>query len=188
MACEICDTPWPELGALRHWRIAVAREQNYLGKCIIALRRHEEDFLALREDEREEMWQAASAVRDALTRCFAPDRFNYQVLGNSVPHVHMQLTADERDEMWQAASAVRDALTRSFGPDHFNYQVLGNSVPHVHMHLTPRYTSPREFAGVTFTDVHWGTWPFPADQEPPGLLKALADAISREMPSKGDAK
>ena len=144
MACEICDSPWPELGSFRHWRITVARDQKYLGKCIIALRRHEEDFLALR--------------------------------------------ADERDEMWQAASAVRDALTRSFGPDHFNYQVLGNSVPHVHMHLTPRYTSPREFAGMTFTDEHWGTWPFPADQDlPAGLLKTLAEAIAREMPSKGAA-
>ena len=142
MACAICDTPWPELGSFSHWRITVAHEQNYLGKCIIALRRHEEDFLALR--------------------------------------------AEEREEMWHAASAVRDALTRSFGPDHFNYQVLGNSVRHVHVHLTPRYTSPREFAGMTFTDENWGTWPFPADQElPPDLLKILAESIAREMPSKG---
>jgi diadenosine tetraphosphate (Ap4A) HIT family hydrolase len=143
--CEICDTPWPELGEFRHWRITVARDQNYLGKCIVALRRHEDDFLALRADEREEMWLAALAVRDAVMRCFAPD--------------------------------------------HFNYQVLGNSVRHVHMHLTPRYTSPREFAGLTFSDDNWGTWPYPADEElPPALLKALAEAIGGEMPSKGDAK
>jgi len=145
MACEICDTPWPELGSFRDWRVTVSRDQNYLGKCIIALRRHEEDFLALRAEEREEMWQATSAVRDALTRCFAPD--------------------------------------------HFNYQILGNLVPHVHMHLSPRYTSPREFTGMTFTDEHWGTWPFPTEQElPPALFKTLADAIAKEMPSKGAAK
>jgi diadenosine tetraphosphate (Ap4A) HIT family hydrolase len=145
MACFICDATIPDLASFRHWSISVANEQNYLGKCIVALRRHEEDFLALRADEREEMWQAASAVRDALTRCFAPDRFNYQVLGNSVPHVHM--------------------------------------------HLTPRYTSPREFAGMTFTDEHWGTWPFPADQElPPGLLKTLAERVAREMTAQGGSE
>ncbi len=142
MGCEICDTPWPELGAFRHWRVTVGRDQGYLGKCIIALRRHEEDFLALTAEEREEMWDAARAVRDALRRCFAPD--------------------------------------------HFNYQVLGNSVRHVHMHLTPRYTSPREFAGVTFTDEHWGTWPYPSEPElPGGFLASLADTMKRDIEKEG---
>jgi len=145
MPCAICDTVIPDIGSFRHWSVSVASEQNYLGKCIVALRRHDEDFLAL--------------------------------------------TEDERDEMWVAACAVRDALSRLFAPDHFNYQVLGNSVRHVHMHLTPRYTSAREFAGMTFTDEHWGTWPFPVDQElPPGFLKTLAEALANEMPSKGASK
>ena len=145
MPCEICDTAIPDIGSFRHWRVSVAGEQNYLGKCVVAMRRHEEDFLALTKDEREEMWEAARGVRDALSRLFAPD--------------------------------------------HFNYQVLGNSVRHVHMHLTPRYTSAREFGGVTFTDAHWGTWPFPVDQElPPGFLKTLAEALANEMPSKGASK
>ena len=144
MPCAICDSSTPEIGSFRHWRVFAATEQNYLGKCIVALRRHEEDFLAL--------------------------------------------TDDERDEMWHSAGVVRDALARLFAPDHFNYQVLGNSVRHVHMHLTPRYTAAREFAGLMFTDDHWGTWPFPVDRElPPGFLKTLADTIQREMPSKGAA-
>jgi diadenosine tetraphosphate (Ap4A) HIT family hydrolase len=145
MGCFICDSAIPDLGSFRHWSVSVATEQNYLGKCIVALRRHEEDFLGLRLEEREEMWEAAREVRDALARCFAPDRFNYQVLGNSVAHVHM--------------------------------------------HLTPRYQSEREFAGMTFRDEHWGTWPFPVDHEvPPGFLKTLAETIAVEMPAKGAAK
>jgi diadenosine tetraphosphate (Ap4A) HIT family hydrolase len=145
MTCAICGSATADIGSFRHWRVFVAQEQNYLGKCIVALRRHEEDFLALTEDEREDMWVAARGARDALSHLFAPD--------------------------------------------HFNYQVLGNSVRHVHMHLTPRYTSAREFGGVTFTDAHWGTWPFPVDQElPPGFLKTLAEALANEMPSKGASK
>ena len=145
MPCAICDTPTADIGSLPHWRVFVAQEQNYLGKCIVALRRHEEDFLSLTEDEREHMWVAVRSARDALSHLFAPD--------------------------------------------HFNYQVLGNSVRHVHLHLTPRYTSAREFAGMTFTDEHWGTWPFPVDQElPTGFLKTLAEALANEMPSKGASK
>jgi diadenosine tetraphosphate (Ap4A) HIT family hydrolase len=144
MPCLICDTDIPHIGSFHYWSVSVATEQNYLGKCIIALRRHDEDFLSLTAGEREEIWEAAQAVRDALARCFAPD--------------------------------------------HFNYQVLGNSVRHIHMHLMPRYTAPREFAGMTFTDDHWGTWPFPVDQEvAPGFLKTLAETIAQEMPSKGAA-
>src|SRR4029434_8783517 len=108
----------------------------YLGKCIVALRRHEEDFVALTQDEGNDMWLTARAVRDALLRCFAPD--------------------------------------------HFNYQVLGNSVRHVHMHLTPRCVAPREFGGRTFTDNHWGTWPFPAqDNISAEFLKTIPAALSR---------
>lgn len=145
MPCAICDAIVPDVGSFRHWSVSIAHDQNYLGKCIVALRRHEEDFLAL--------------------------------------------TGDERDEMWEAARGARDALVRLFAPDHFNYQVLGNSVRHVHMHLTPRYTSAREFGGVMFTDGHWGTWPFPVDQElPAGFLKTLADAVAREMSAEGASK
>jgi diadenosine tetraphosphate (Ap4A) HIT family hydrolase len=145
MPCEICDAAIPDIGSFRHWSVTVAHDQNYLGKCIVALRRHEEDFLALTEDEREDMWVATRGARDALSRLLTPD--------------------------------------------HFNYQVLGNSVRHVHMHVTPRYTSAREFGGVTFTDAHWGTWPFPVDQElPAGFLKILAEALANEMPSKGASK
>jgi diadenosine tetraphosphate (Ap4A) HIT family hydrolase len=102
MPCLICDSDIPDIGSFRHWSVSVAMEQNYLGKCIIALRRHEEDFLALTADEGEEIWEAARAVRDALARCFAPDHFNYQVLGNSVRHVHMHLTP-----RYTAATRVR---------------------------------------------------------------------------------
>ena len=145
MRCFICDPAIPDIGSFRHWSVSVATEQNYLGKCIVALRRHEDDFLALKAEERAEMWEVARAVRDAILRCFAPD--------------------------------------------HFNYQVLGNSVRHVHMHLTPRYIAPREFAGMTFTDEHWGTWPFPVDHElPPEFLKTLAAALANEMSPKGATK
>ena len=97
MPCPICDTAIPDIGSFEHWSVSVATEQNYLGKCIVALRRHEEDFLALKAEEREEMWETARAVRDALAQLFAPDHFNYQVLGNSVRHVHMHLTPRYRE-------------------------------------------------------------------------------------------
>jgi diadenosine tetraphosphate (Ap4A) HIT family hydrolase len=83
---------WSELARFPHWHVLLNRNQDYLGRCIIALRRHEEDFLALRPEEREELWTVARLVRETLERRFQPDHFNYQVLGNEVRHVHLHLT------------------------------------------------------------------------------------------------
>jgi diadenosine tetraphosphate (Ap4A) HIT family hydrolase len=130
------------LARLDHWRIFLHPVQDYLGRCFIALIRHEEDFLALSQAERDGLWEAARRLR-----------------------------------------AAQDAL---FQPDHYNCQALGNSLRHVHMHVTPRYQDPREFAGVTIEDEHWGTWPFPATPSRSGeWLFALRDALRNELASEG---
>lgn len=131
-----------ELARLDHWRIFLHPVQDYLGRTFIALIRHEEDFLALSQAERDELWEAARRLR-----------------------------------------AAQDAL---FQPDHYNYQTLGNSLRHVHMHFTPRYSGPREFAGVTLRDEHWGTWPFPATPSlPGGWLMTVRDALREQLSKQG---
>ncbi len=66
------------------------------------------------------------------------------------------LTPDERESLWAFLAEAKTALTALFAPDHFNFMFLMNMDAHVHMHLYPRYRSPREFAGQTFTDDHFG--------------------------------
>ena len=41
---------------------------------------------------------------------------------------------------------------RLFQHDRPNVAILGNEAPHLHAHLIPRYNTPREFYGLTFTD------------------------------------
>jgi len=88
---------WAEVGGSEYWRVFVTPEQDYLGKVVIALRRHEEDFLRLSQAERDEMWDIARRAREAVGRLFGPDHWNYQVLGNSLRHVHMHLTPRYRE-------------------------------------------------------------------------------------------
>ncbi len=95
--CGCFVFPWTEVARYQHWRVFLNRNQDYLGKCIIALARHEEDFLALTAREREEMWEVTARLREGLRKLFTPDHFNYQVLGNEVRHVHMHLTPRYRE-------------------------------------------------------------------------------------------
>jgi diadenosine tetraphosphate (Ap4A) HIT family hydrolase len=72
----------PVIRESTHWRIAINRNQNLLGKLLIALRRHEESVSELTAEE----W---SGLRDELRwavgridKAFRPDHFNYALLRN----------------------------------------------------------------------------------------------------------
>lgn len=65
-------------------------------------------------------------------------------------------TPEEQKELFVVLNDLRKAATTLFRPDWFNYAFLGNETRHLHGHFLPRYASPREFAGMTFTDERWG--------------------------------
>ncbi len=113
--CLFCARPIEPkdyVGSQSYWHIIVNRNQNYLGKTMLVLKRHEIDVTAL--------------------------------------------TTSEQTEFWQLLAHTRKALDLLFQPDHFNYAFLMNQDAHVHLHLIPRYRTSREFAGLKFTDDHFG--------------------------------
>ncbi|MGH2515097.1 MAG: HIT family protein [Ktedonobacterales bacterium] len=73
------------------WRVAVNRNQNLLGKCFIALRRHDEDICNLTEDEVSDLWETVRSVKGVLVARFQPDHFNYAFLMNQDRHVHLHV-------------------------------------------------------------------------------------------------
>lgn len=62
-------------------------------------------------------------------------------------------------ELDRAVRASETALARAFAYEKINYLMLMMVDPHVHFHVLPRYSSPREFAGVTFADAGWPRLP-----------------------------
>lgn len=88
-------TCFPEDGTVlrrfRSWSGRLHQRQDYPGKVFLALRRHEEDVLALTSEERGELWEAARIMRAGVARVLQPDRWNYLFLGNAVRHVHLHL-------------------------------------------------------------------------------------------------
>ncbi|MDO8571219.1 MAG: hypothetical protein Q7R79_00900 [bacterium] len=65
-------------------------------------------------------------------------------------------TLDEQKELVYILGELREAVKRTFQADWFNYAFLGNETRHLHGHFIPRYSSQREFEGMTFTDERWG--------------------------------
>ena len=74
------------------------------------------------------------------------------------------LTQEEWEELIIILGELREALKKVFDSDWFNYTFLGNWVRHLHGHFVPRYSSSKEFAGITFEDKLWGN-PYKTDNE-----------------------
>lgn len=96
----------------------------------------------------------------------------------------LETTKEERTEFDEIAKALAEALKQLFQPDRLNWAALSNTANHCHVHLIPRYKTPRQFAGIEFTDENWGKNYAPSPQNTdvsPETLEtirqALADAL-----------
>lgn len=91
--CPVCGFRLESglVGAWPHWQVVVNQNQNYLGKLMLVLRRHEEDVTALTPEEQTEFWRVLQLAREALVRLFQPEHFNYAFLMNQDAHVHLHV-------------------------------------------------------------------------------------------------
>jgi diadenosine tetraphosphate (Ap4A) HIT family hydrolase len=81
----------PILAEGEHWRLVLNRNQDLLGKCFLALRRHCEAVTDLTSHEWAELHAQLRATTQALRQTFHPDHFNYAFLQNQDRHVHLHV-------------------------------------------------------------------------------------------------
>jgi diadenosine tetraphosphate (Ap4A) HIT family hydrolase len=91
--CLLCEgqLETPVVRASPLWFAFVNRNQDLLGKTIIALRRHEEEVAGISRAEWAELQQEIRWVTERLRQAFAPDHFNYAFLMNADRHVHLHV-------------------------------------------------------------------------------------------------
>ena len=91
--CDLCRSGLQTsiLREAEHWRTAVNRNQNLLGKLIIVLRRHLEEVAALTPEEWSELASELRWASGRLRAAFSPDHFNYAFLQNQDRHVHLHV-------------------------------------------------------------------------------------------------
>ena len=94
------------------------------------------------------------------------------------------MTEDEKEEYFSIGRQLKQAMGKLFQPDLYNYTTMANVTPHLHTHFVPRYSSEREFAGMTFLDKRWGKNYNPIDKEfkaPKAVLVEIRDAIRGQL-------
>jgi len=93
LKCVLCrpQLETPVIRETRYWRIVVNRNQNLLGKLVIALHRHEEQVVWLSDEEWDALQGEIAWATEHLRAAFAPDHFNYAFLQNQDRHVHLHV-------------------------------------------------------------------------------------------------
>ncbi len=125
--CVLCQPlEADEVYSTDHWRVVVNYNQNKLGKCMVCLKRHDEDICDLSEEEVHDLWAIIRKLKAVLMSCFQPDHFNYAFLMNQDAHVHLHVIPRYRETRTFARIEFRDsdAITEQRLPEHIHRQIV----------------------------------------------------------------
>jgi len=93
--CPMCRR-WDDDGDLRvaeleHSFVVLNRDQYFPGYTLLFTRQHVTELFHLDRAVRSGLMEEVSRVAEALFTLFQPDKINYELLGNMVPHIHWHL-------------------------------------------------------------------------------------------------
>ena len=66
-------------------------DQYFHGYSFVTLKWHTEELYSLSDIDRKRFLEDMSQVARALSETFTPDKMNYELLGNGMPHLHWHL-------------------------------------------------------------------------------------------------
>jgi ATP adenylyltransferase len=73
------------------------REQTHRGRCIVALNAHQTELFRLDDETLCAFSRDTARAAAAVQRAFEPDKINYAVYGDLVPHLHYHIVPKYRD-------------------------------------------------------------------------------------------
>ena len=72
-------------------RVYFNEDQFFPGWVFVVLKRHAVELYELEPGERAALIEDVNRVARALHRVYEPEKMNYELLGNQVPHIHWHL-------------------------------------------------------------------------------------------------
>lgn len=79
------------IAELEHSYLVLNRDQFFPGYSLLFTRQHVTELFLLERSVRAGLMEEVSRVAAALYAVFRPDKINYELLGNMVPHIHWHL-------------------------------------------------------------------------------------------------
>jgi len=95
------DEPDLRIAELTHTYVLLNRDQFFPGYCLVFTREHVTELFHLPKEIRQGVMEEVNLVANTLYNAFQPDKINYELLGNMVPHMHWHLVPRfSADPLW----------------------------------------------------------------------------------------
>jgi diadenosine tetraphosphate (Ap4A) HIT family hydrolase len=89
------------IAELEHSFVMLNHDQFFPGYTLLFTKRHVTELFHLDQTVRAGLMEEVSGVAKALHTLFQPDKINYELLGNMVPHIHWHLVPRfATDPLW----------------------------------------------------------------------------------------
>ncbi len=106
MSCMYCDPTNEvrnniliEVGSLPHSTLFILKNQNHLGRVVLAFNKHHGEVYELTDEDRCGFFADVAKVSKAVAELFHPDKINYGMFGDTVPHLHMHMVPKYKDQL-----------------------------------------------------------------------------------------
>jgi diadenosine tetraphosphate (Ap4A) HIT family hydrolase len=105
MTCSMCtrwaDEPRLRVAELDHCYLTLNRDQFFPGYCLLFTKDHVTELFHLSATVRQGVMEEVSRVAATLYAIYRPEKINYELLGNMVPHMHWHLVPRRTDDpLW----------------------------------------------------------------------------------------
>ena len=95
------DEPDLRVAELDRTCVLLNRDQFFPGYCFVVANEHVTELFHLDPASRAAVMEEVNAVAAAVAEVFKPDKVNYELLGNMVPHMHWHVVPRFRsDPLW----------------------------------------------------------------------------------------
>ncbi len=114
-----------KLAEFKHWIIYLHPNQCYLGRCYLwATRSDAFDFMEMTDEEWAEFRKIGQSLKQAISKLFAPDMFNYAALGNVGRHLHVHfIPRYETTRSFQNITFVDERWGNNYAPYDKNFDI-----------------------------------------------------------------
>jgi diadenosine tetraphosphate (Ap4A) HIT family hydrolase len=101
MCTKWLDEPDLRIAELELCSVMLNRDQFFPGYTFVFPREHVTELFHLDREMRSALMEEVTSVAAALYNLFKPDKMNYELLGNMVPHMHWHLVPRfAADPLW----------------------------------------------------------------------------------------
>lgn len=95
------DEPLLRIAELKQCYVLLNRDQFFPGYCFVFTKAHVTELFHLDSLIRGEIIEEVNTVAATLYNVFHPDKINYELLGNMVPHMHWHIVPRlKTDPLW----------------------------------------------------------------------------------------